>query len=75
MDDILLGLLAVAAGALFCFRGAFAFRIVIPIWGAFVGFGFGAGLSPVKRFVEKPAAATAAKKHPPGNTRRSRWDR
>lgn len=44
MDDVMFGLLAIAAGALFCFRGYLAFRIVIPFWGAFVGFGFGAGL-------------------------------
>ncbi len=27
-----------------CFWGYLAFRVVIPIWGAFVGFGVGAGL-------------------------------
>ncbi len=44
MNDVLFGVLAIAAGALFCFRGYLAFRVVIPIWGAFVGFGTGAGL-------------------------------
>lgn len=43
MNDVILGLVAVAAGALFCFRGYLAFRLVIPIWGAFVGFATGAG--------------------------------
>jgi hypothetical protein len=44
MTDLLFGVIAIAAGALFCFRGYLAFRIVIPIWGAFVGFGTGAGI-------------------------------
>ncbi len=44
MNDVILGLVAILAGALFCFRGYLAFRIVIPIWGAFVGFVVGAGL-------------------------------
>lgn len=44
MDDIVLGLVALVAGAVFCFNGYRAFRVVIPIWGAFVGFGAGAGL-------------------------------
>lgn len=44
MTDDIFGLIAIVAGALFCFRGYLAFRLVIPIWGAFVGFGTGAGL-------------------------------
>ena len=44
MRDILLGLAAIAVGGLFCFRGYLTMRIVIPIWGAFAGFLFGAGL-------------------------------
>lgn len=44
MNDVILALVAILAGALFCFRGYLAFRIVIPIWGAFVGFTTGAGL-------------------------------
>lgn len=43
MTDVLLGLLAVVVGAMFCFRGYLTMRIVIPIWGAFAGFGLGAG--------------------------------
>jgi hypothetical protein len=43
MRDVVFGLLAIAAGALFCFRGYLAFRLTIPIWGAFVGFSLGAG--------------------------------
>jgi hypothetical protein len=44
MDDVLVGLMAIAVGALFCFRGFMAMRIIIPIWGAFAGFLLGAGI-------------------------------
>jgi hypothetical protein len=44
MLDVILGLFAVLAGLVLCFGGAFALRIVFPIWGAFAGFAFGAGL-------------------------------
>lgn len=44
MADIVLGILAVAVGAVFCFRGLAAMRVVIALWGAFVGFALGAGL-------------------------------
>ena len=44
MKDVLVGIFAILVGALFCFRGWLAMRIVIPIWGAFAGFLFGAGL-------------------------------
>ena len=44
MRDVLFGVLAIAAGALFCFAGFLAFRLVIPLWGAFVGFALGAGI-------------------------------
>src|SRR5574337_247157 len=44
MRDVAFGLLAIAAGMLFCFSGFVAFRIVIPLWGAFVGFALGAGI-------------------------------
>lgn len=43
MSEIVLGLVAVLVGALFCFRGYLTMRLVIPIWGAFVGFSVGAG--------------------------------
>jgi hypothetical protein len=42
--DVLLGLLALAVGSLFCFRGYLTMRLVIPVWGAFAGFLVGAGL-------------------------------
>lgn len=44
MTDIILGLIALVVGVLFCFGGHVLLRIIIPIWGAFAGFAFGAGL-------------------------------
>jgi len=44
LDDILVGIIALIVGLVFCFSGYFAMRVVIPIWGAFAGFMFGAGL-------------------------------
>ena len=44
MADILLGLLAIIAGGAMIFAGQFVLRFVIPIWGFFAGFAFGAGL-------------------------------
>jgi hypothetical protein len=44
MQDIVVGILAIVIGGLFCFRGYLAMRVIIPIWGAFAGFVFGASL-------------------------------
>jgi hypothetical protein len=44
VQDVIVGVLAVLVGAMFCFRGYLAMRVIIPIWGAFAGFLFGAGL-------------------------------
>lgn len=44
MADTLVAILAIVIGAAFCFRGYLAMRIIIPIWGAFTGLVFGAGL-------------------------------
>ena len=44
MADILLGLLAILAGGVMLFAGQFALRVVLPIWGFFAGFAFGAGI-------------------------------
>jgi len=44
MQDIVVGVVSVVVGAMFCFRGYLTMRVVIPIWGAFAGFGFGASL-------------------------------
>ena len=44
MSDWLAGLLAIGIGAIFCFRGYIALRIVIAAWGALVGFALGASI-------------------------------
>jgi hypothetical protein len=44
VEDLAIGVLAVLIGALLCFRGYAALRIVIAVWGTFVGFIVGAGL-------------------------------
>ncbi len=44
MKDVVVGLIAIVVGALFCFRGYIAMRFIIPIWGGFIGFMVGAGL-------------------------------
>lgn len=45
MDDVVVGIIAILTGAVFCFRGYLAMRIVIPLWGAFAGFMLGAGVT------------------------------
>lgn len=42
MTDVVLGVLALVIGLLLCFRGHGAMRVLLAIWGAFVGFGLGA---------------------------------
>ena len=44
MADIVLGLFAIFAGGVMLFAGQFVLRLVLPIWGFFAGFAFGAGL-------------------------------
>ncbi|CAN7347586.1 DUF4203 domain-containing protein [Terrabacter sp. LjRoot27] len=44
MADIILGLFAIIAGGLMLFAGQLLLRLVLPIWGFFAGFAFGAGL-------------------------------
>lgn len=44
MSDIAVGVIALLTGAVFCFRGYLAMRLVIPVWGAFAGFMLGAGI-------------------------------
>ena len=44
MTDILLGVLAIIAGGAMLVAGQFVLRLVIPIWGFFAGFAFGAGI-------------------------------
>jgi hypothetical protein len=44
MADIVLGLFAVIAGGFMLFAGQLVLRFILPIWGFFAGFAFGAGL-------------------------------
>ncbi|WP_404390701.1 DUF4203 domain-containing protein [Humibacillus xanthopallidus] len=44
MADIILGIFAILAGGVMLFAGQFVLRLVLPIWGFFAGFAFGAGL-------------------------------
>ena len=44
MNDYIVGVIAILTGAVFCFRGYLAMRVVIPRWGAFAGFMLGAGI-------------------------------
>ena len=44
MNDFVVGLIAILTGAVFCFRGYLAMRVIIPLWGAFAGFMLGGGI-------------------------------
>lgn len=44
MSNIAVGLIALVAGALLCFLGRTAVRVILSIWGAFVGFTLGAAI-------------------------------
>ena len=44
MDAVVVGVIAVLIGALLCFRGYVTMRLIISLFGAFVGFLLGAGL-------------------------------
>lgn len=44
MADIVLGVLAIVAGGAMLVAGQLVLRLVIPVWGFFAGFTFGAGL-------------------------------
>src|SRR6478735_11979477 len=44
MADIVLGVLAIIAGGAMLLAGQFVLHLVIPIWGFFAGFAFGAGI-------------------------------
>ncbi|MFP5417228.1 MAG: DUF4203 domain-containing protein [Actinomycetes bacterium] len=45
MNNTFVGLIAVVAGLLFCFRGFLALRTLIALWGGFVGFAVGVALT------------------------------
>jgi hypothetical protein len=51
MADIILGLLAIIAGGAMLVAGQLVLRLVIPMWGFFAGFAFGAGI--VADFADK----------------------
>ena len=57
MADILLGILAIIAGIAMLVAGQFVLRLMIPIWGFFAGFAFGAGL--VADFADERFLGTA----------------
>lgn len=44
MTDVVVGLLALVIGLLLCFRGHGAMRVLLAVWGGFMGFGLGAVL-------------------------------
>jgi hypothetical protein len=44
VDTVVVGIIAVLIGALLCFRGYVTMRVIISLFGAFVGFLLGAGL-------------------------------
>lgn len=55
MSYIWLGVIAIVAGLIFCFRGYLALRAVIAVWGGFVGFTLGA--SAVAAITQQPLLA------------------
>src|SRR4051794_7214875 len=57
MADIILGLLAIIAGGAMLVAGQFVLRLVIPVWGFFAGFAFGAGI--VAGFADERFLGTA----------------
>jgi predicted outer membrane lipoprotein len=44
VSDFIAGVLAVLVGLVFCYQGYLALRIVIAVWGGFVGFALGASV-------------------------------
>jgi hypothetical protein len=44
MADIILGVLAIIAGGVMLVSGQFVLRLLLPVWGFFAGFVFGAGI-------------------------------
>lgn len=41
MSDVVVGLVALVAGAFLCFAGRIAVRVILSVWGAFVGLALG----------------------------------
>lgn len=57
MQDIVFGIVTILVGTYLCFRGQGVLRLVISVWGAFAGFGLGAGL--VSSFSDERFLGTA----------------
>lgn len=57
MTDLLVGLVAVVAGAALCGRGYLALRLLIPLWGAYTGFLLGAAV--VAAITDEPVLRAA----------------
>ncbi len=56
MSYVLVGLIAVVSGLILCFGGRTIFRIILSVWGAFVGFTLGGSL--VSSFTGEPPFTT-----------------
>lgn len=44
MSNVIVGLIAVVSGLILCFGGRSIFRVILAVWGAFVGFTLGGAL-------------------------------
>ncbi len=56
MSYVLVGLIAVVSGLILCFGGRTIFRIILSVWGAFVGFTLGGSL--LSNFTGEPPFTT-----------------
>ena len=56
MSSVLVGLIAVVSGLILCFGGRSIFRIILSVWGAFVGFTLGGSL--LSAFTGEPPFST-----------------
>lgn len=56
MSYVLVGLIAVVSGLILCFGGRTIFRIILSVWGAFVGFTLGGTL--LSTFTDDPPFTT-----------------
>ncbi len=56
MSYVVVGLIAVVSGVILCFGGRTVFRIILSVWGAFVGFTLGGSL--VSSFTGEPPFTT-----------------
>ncbi len=56
MSNVLVGLIAIVSGLILCFGGRTVFRIILSVWGAFVGFTLGGSL--LSSFTGEPPFTT-----------------